>query len=401
MAALSARKHHQKADITILDRSPDIAKKILVCGGGRCNITNTNLQVDRFYGAPKRFIGSILNQFPKSEIVSFFEDLGVEMYEEEKNGRKKGKLFPITNQATTVRDLLLARLEQEQIEVHADTEVTSITNENNRFSVQTKNLSFESDYLILSAGGKTYPALGSNGSGYDLAKAIGHTIIHPVPSALPLVTDNPSIRRLAGLRLIANVTSFIDNKRIKSDTDELLFTPYGLSGPVILNISREISIRQNREKKRDTKVLINMVPQHTKDDLKTLLAQRLQKFPDQTISHSIYGLVPNKVANELSALCEIASERLSASITQKEVEQLLKYLQSWEVEITGTRGWNEAEFTAGGVDAREINAQTLESKIIPQLYFAGEVVNVDGDVGGFNLSWAWSSGWVAGTLSVV
>lgn len=402
MSAISAKKHKPELEITVLEKNPVLGKKILICGAGRCNVTNARVSNERFYGAPTKFISTVLNQFNNLQVIKFLNELGIELYEEEKNGRKKGKVFPITNQAKTITELLESELRRLEIEIIYNTEVKDIIKENNKFQI-TKNQNnetevIESDYVILASGGKTYPSLGATGFGYDISANLGHTIVEPVPSALPLEVEHPLIQRLAGVRIDTEVTSIIGDQSIKTDTDEMLFTKYGLSGPVILNISREISVRVNRDKTNDCKLKINLFPGKNYDSLMSLLQSRWMNKPDQHIVYSLYGLIPNQIAHEVLDYLKIQKEKLSYNLTKEEKSKLVEILCNWIVDVKATRTWNEGEFTAGGVETKEVNS-TLESKIIPNLYFAGEVLNVDGDVGGFNLSWAWSSGYVAGKLA--
>jgi len=253
-------------------------------------------------------------------------------------------------------------------------------------------------YVILSAGGRTYPALGANGSGYNLAEKLGHKIIEPVPSALPLVGKNPLSQELQGVRMEIEVSSIIEDKKVKTNTDEVMFTQYGLSGPAILNISREISIHFHREQKNSAWVKLNFFPGFAAPEVKKLLQKRWQKRPDQTVEKSLFGIFPNKIPAVLAKIAGINPHKKVSELSPDEQETFSQKLSDFRIRITGTRGWNEAEFTAGGVDTKEVKTGTLKSKLIPWLYFCGEILDVDGDVGGFNLSWAWSSGYVAGKL---
>lgn len=401
MAAISAKKNHPDFEITIIEKNPVLGKKILVCGAGRCNVTNAKISIDRFYGASSKFISTIINQFDNKNIIKFLNELGIELYEEEKNGRKKGKIFPITNQAKTITELLESELKRLGIEILYNSEVKDIKKEEKIFKVLFntlgENKAIESNYIILASGGKTYPNLGATGFGYKIAKKLGHTIIEPVPSALPLEVDHPLIHRATGIRVDAEITSIIGGKVIKKDTDEMLFTNYGLSGPVILNISREISVRINREKINDCQLKINFFPDKNTDFVKNLLQKRWSDKPNQEVLHSLYGILPNKVALLILEFLMIDKFKFNQNLTKSEKAKIAEFLTNWVVDVKATRGWNEGEFTAGGIDTKEVNS-SLESKLVPHLFFAGEVLNVDGDVGGFNLSWSWSSGYVAGKL---
>ncbi len=404
MAAISARRSHPDFSVAIVDRTFALGRKILVCGAGRCNITNLNLGKsldDRYYGADPEFIKSVFDQFGYQDIVDFFNDLGIELYVERKS--EIGKLFPVTNQAHTVTALLDDELKRLNVDTILNTEVTSVT-AGDKFTLSLKSVEgntesqLTSDYLVISAGGKTYPALGANGSGYSLAQSLGHTIIDPVPSALPLEGKNQLSQELQGVRMEMQVTSFISGNKIKSSTDEVMFTKYGLSGPAVLNVSREISIRINREHADDCEVELNFFPGLTADKIQELFESRWSKRPGQTLEKSLYGIFPNKIPPVLLKLLGFDPLQKVQTLSAEQKQKLSGALGNYRIKITSTRGWNEAEFTAGGVDTGEVKLTTLESRKIPRLYFCGEILNVDGDVGGFNLSWAWSSGFTAGKL---
>ncbi len=413
MAAITAKRNSPEYAVAIVDRTFALGRKILVCGAGRCNITNVNLDAstrDHYYGADPEFVAGVFSQFGYQDIVGFFNDMGIELYVERKTNI--GKLFPITNQAQTVTALLEDELKALNIDVILNTEVQNISSDNLQFNLKCvrfadqtvqlgENLELVSDYVVLSAGGKTYPALGSNGSGYNLAEALGHKVISPVPSALPLEGKNPLSQALQGTKMEIEATSIIDGERIKTREDDVMFTQYGLSGPAILNISREISIRINREHQQGVEVSLNFFPGKDKVAVKHLMQQRWQKHPQQTLEHSLFGIFPNKIPAVLLKLIGMNKDDISEDITDDQAEALAGKLTDYRIQITGTRGWNEAEFTAGGVDTTQVDPQTLESKLTPHLFLCGEILDVDGDVGGFNLSWAWSSGHLAGQLGGV
>lgn len=409
MAAISAKREHPDYSVAILDRTFALGRKILVCGAGRCNITNKNLEKEigkRFYGAGKYFVKSVFDQFGYQDIVRFFNDLGIELYLERKTDI--GKLFPTTNQASTVADLMLDEIGRLGVDVYLNTEVQSVAKNGEDFEIVGQSVAeseqaaherkFQCKYLILSAGGRTYPALGSNGSGYALAESFGHKIVTPVPSALPLEAESPLCKELPGVRLDAEVTSYISKQAVKTRTDEVMITAYGFSGPAILNISREISIHINREHQNSAEVLFNFLPGYSKEYADKLLEERWSKRPTQSVEKSLYGLLPNKVPAVLLKLAHIAPAKTVEKVSKEERQRLVALLTSYRVAITATRSWHEAEFTAGGVETTELDPHTLESKLCPGLFMCGEILNVDGDVGGFNLSWSWASGQVAGKL---
>lgn len=409
IAAISSKRHHPTLSVAILDRTFALGRKILVCGAGRCNITNRNLNTSvttKYYGAKPEFISSVFAQFPYEKIVEFFNDLGVELYIERKT--QVGKLFPVTDQAKTITNLLDDELKRLGIEVFLNTECRAIQKSDKLFKVEAVTLENNapkgdptilfSKNLIISAGGKTYPALGSNGSGYTLAQNFGHSLIQPVASALPLVGKNLISQEANGTKMEIEVSSIINGQQIKTTTDDVMFTQYGLSGPAILNISREISIHLKRYNQKEAIVQLNFFPGKTKLQVQELLRARWRKRPDQTVEMSLNGIFPPKLPPIILKLCNIPLQAMVSNITASQEQTLLETLTTYQIIITDTRGWNEAEFTAGGINTDEIKIGTLESKKVPGLYFCGEILDVDGDVGGFNLSWAWSSGFVAGKL---
>ncbi len=409
MAAISAKRKNSKLKVAIIDRTFALGRKILVCGAGRCNITNINLDKDlekRYYGAESNFIKDVLTQFSYQDIVSFFNELGVELYVERKTDI--GKLFPVTDQAKTITALLENELKILGVDIHLNTEVTSASKTEQGFILNTNLLNQEGKvtasgqynckYLIISAGGKTYPALGSNGSGYTLAQSFGHSIVTPVPSALPLVSKNALSQELQGTKMEIEVTSIIEGKEIKTRTDDVMFTQYGFSGPAILNVSREISIQINRFNKNNVELRLNFFPGKTEQEVREILNVRWSKRPTLTLEESMFGLFPNKIPATLLKVLNLEKQIKVGELDENTKNRLVKGLTGYVVSVSATRGWNEAEFTAGGINTPEINAKTLESNITPNLYFCGEILDVDGDVGGFNLSWAWASGHVAGLL---
>lgn len=409
MSAISARRHHKDFKIAILERTFAMGRKILVAGAGRCNITNVNLDTEvekRYYGAKKEFVKSIFDQFGYKDIINFFADLGIETYVERKTSI--GKVFPVTDQAHTVTALLDDEISLSGIEIFLNTECKTLVKNGETFELEAeffdmktkekREYKFKSRYIIMSAGGKAYPSYGSNGTGYTLVESLGHKIIEPVPSALSLEGKTPLSQLLQRTKLDMEAISIIDGKEIKRSTDDVMFKEYGISGPAILNISREISIHINREHKDNALVVLNFFPGKTRDEVAEFLKARWAKRPEQIIEHSLYGLFPNKVSTALLEILNIDKNIKLKNLTQEQISKILDLLTGYQVKITGTRGWNECEFTAGGVDTDDIKEGTLESKLVDNLYFAGEICDVDGDVGGFNLSWAWSSGHVAGKL---
>lgn len=396
MAAFSVKEHHPDFSVAILDKTFELGRKLLTSGAGRGNLTNSNLTSGpgNFYRGDSQLIASIFQQFTYADTITFFDTLGVPTYEEKKTG--KGKMFPLIDHAKTVRNILVDALAEKGVQVFTDTAVSEIAKTNEGWNVKTNNGDYQSKYIIISAGGKTYPALGADGSGYTLAASVGHTIIPPVVSAVPLVSKNILSHLLQGEKFVMKTTAIISGVEKASAVGDVMFTQYGFSGPGILDISHDISVRINREGKKDTQVKLSFFPTKSIDEVKEELKMRLQKHLTLPVSHCLWGLLTEKMSGAVCAAAELPKDRRATDVTDVEFEKLIVILTAFTAEVTETRGWNEGEFTAGGVESTEVNPETLESKKETGLYFAGEILNVDGPVGGFNLSWAWSSGWVAG-----
>ncbi len=401
MAALSVKTHYPEYSVVIVDRTIECGRKLCASGAGRGNLTNSNLKNDAFqqYYGNKELLQSIFSQFGFDDIVRFFEDLGIPLYEEIKSER--GKLFPKIDHAKTVRDIFLDEIKRKGIEVRVNTMVKAIQKNDDGWNLEMDTETYHARYVILATGGKSYPAFGSDGSGYELVKTLGHTIINPVISAVPLVSKNMISHYLQGEKVHVSVTSVIQGKDVRFTEGEILFTQYGFSGPAIFDISRDISIRINREGRDDCDICVSFFPGLTREHVKAQVSLRMQKIGDLPAHHALWGLVNEKVSAALCAVASIPKDRMAKDITENEMNRLMEVSTSYTAHIAGTRGWNEGEFTAGGVSTDELNPQTLESVVQKGMYFAGELIDVDGPVGGFNLSWAWASGWVAGKLSSV
>lgn len=377
MAAGISAAHAGKSAI-ICERMPKIGKKILASGNGRCNLLNEKLDESFYNKEAQGLVKSVFSKFGFSFIIKFFNDMGLEVYSEE------GKIFPVTNQASSVLKILEIELKKLGMPIELDFEVCRISRSNGKFIVTSKSgKTIECDKLIMAGGGKSYPSLGSDGSCYRLAKELGHKIVEPVPAGVALVVKDKLCHLLQGQRISANVKAMIDGKEICSSTGDLLFTKYGLSGTSILEVSEKISIAIHRYNKKDIIIYVDMIPFMEADGLTKKISQRIkQKLPAEELTA---GILPNKFGYALKD----EFKNLTA-------DNMANVLKKRHFNVIGTRGWNEADFTSGGVDIKGIREGTLESATVKGLYFAGEIIDVCGKIGGYNLAWAWASGCAAG-----
>ncbi len=387
MAAVVAARRGAK--VTLLERKDRVGKKILATGNGRCNMTNVHCSKLDFHGSSEAFIEGILGEFNVPDTMSFFKNMGIYPTVTE-----SGKVYPRSLQAGSVLDVLRYEVERLKVNVICQEEVVEIK-QDKHFIIHTKqDNKYYGNRVILATGGKSTPDLGSNGSGYVLAKAMGHTVIKPIPSLVQLKSDAPFLKPLKGVKIIGKAT-IIDEKDhvLREEYGEILFTDYGISGPPILQLSRIASDRISNKKHVSVNLdLMNDVPD---EELDQLLIGRFTGMPHKSIHDNFIGILNKRIIPVLLKETGIALDKKSADINKKERQKLVKWLKSLKLHINGTHQWNQSQVTAGGVKTSEVDSRTLESKKIPGIYYAGELLDVDGDCGGYNLQWAWSSGYVA------
>jgi len=389
IAALAAR--YQGAEVTVLEKNKRIGKKLLVTGNGRCNLTNIDLDISNYHGRHPEFAGWALNRFDVRKTIDFFERLGVVHKVEE-----GGKVFPRSNQASSVLDVMRYELEKTGVKVVCEAEVKDIKKNRRDFAVfLADGREYRADRVIITTGGKAAPQLGSNGSGHTLAKNLGHRIIEPFPALVQLKLAAKFLKQIQGVKFEGDAEIIAGGRPVAGARGEILFTEYGISGPPILSLSRKAGEYLQKDEKVWLKVvLINNI---SGGELEQYLIKRFAAGPEKPLSFSFVGFINKKLAPVVLREAGIADPNKPAGrVTSVERKKIVKILKDWCFEITGTTSWPNAQVTAGGVDVEGVDGQTLESKIVPGLYFAGEVLDIDGDCGGFNLQWAWSSGYVAG-----
>lgn len=389
MAAIAASR--QGATVTVLERMHRVGKKLLATGNGRCNFTNSDLSVDHYHGGEPQFILDVLDQFHLSDTLSFFEELGIEPVVE-----NDGYIYPASGQASSVLDVLRYEMEQLGVEVVCDTKIDLLEKSGSGYRcLSADGTVYSAATVILSAGGKSYPNLGSNGSGFKIAERIGHTIREPFPALVQAVLEAPFLKRLSGLRVQGLAQSFIGGKVCCSWRGELLFTDYGLSGIPILQISRSVS--EHVKSGYPMGIHLDLFPDTPLRELAGLISKRIANNPQKTIEMSFVGLLHKRLISVILKEAGFDSTDLPCgSLTQKGIDRLAGLLKNWPLRCVGVKSWMFSQVTAGGVALEEVSSRTLESKISPSVYFAGEILDVDGDCGGYNLQWAWSSGYVAG-----
>lgn len=382
-AAIAAAR--QGAAVTIYERCDRLAKKILATGNGRCNLTNRNASLKHYHGEQPKFIKSAMSQFWVEEVLAFFSELGILTKTEAEE-----KVFPYSFQAAAISEVLRFEAERLGVKVKCNFEAADIQKNRNTFTIRSySNETATADRVILTCGGKASPNLGSNGSGYTLARGFGHTITPLFPSLVQVKTDNTYTKGLQGVKINGTAGFYRKDTLLSEYSGEILFTDYGLSGPPIFNLSRLASVIKNGE------IHLDLMPEFSHDELTALLTSR--KNADKLLEIFLIGIFPKTLGQILLKACGISPlSRKSNTLTEKEIFELTQKIKAWHFPVLGTRSWNNAQVTAGGIDVREVDPSTMQSKLAKGLYLAGEILDIDGDCGGYNLQWAWSSGYIAG-----
>ena len=381
-------------DVAIIEGTNRIGNKILTTGNGRCNISNSKISspYNTYFSNNEGFFNYCLDNLSVEDLKNLFLSLGLPIKELE-----RGKLYPQSLQSSSVVDILKMSLEEANVPIYTDCKVKNII-KNKKFKIETNNqemTSFSCNKLVLACGGKSAPRTGSDGSGYKLAESLGHSIIKPLPGIVQLKLDYPFLKALSGIKFNANVGVYVDNKLIREDYGEILFTDYGISGPPILQLSAIAS--RALSKNKNVEIKLDMMPQSSYEDIDNFIQGHLAIFSHRSISNSLIGIINKKLIPTL--LKDIGITNIHTPCYEVEWHHkdfLSKRLKEWTFKCIDTNGFNNAQLTTGGIDTTEVNDKTLESKIVKDLFFTGEILDVNGDCGGFNLNWAWCSGYLVG-----
>ncbi|MBR4173409.1 MAG: NAD(P)/FAD-dependent oxidoreductase [Clostridia bacterium] len=367
MAAITAARCGSK--VVLLERNHRIGKKLLMTGNGRCNITNMNVGADSYNSA---FVCDALKNFSVADTLDFFKKIGLLTYVED-----EGRVYPVTNQASAVLDILRFELERRNIEIVCDFDTVKIEKNEKGFVITEKNgKKVTADRVVVALGGKSAPSTGSDGGGYRLLEMLGHSVKTPEKALVQLKTD----KSIKGVRCLCKVSL-----NGKSETGEVQFTGYGLSGIPVLNLSKYA--------KDGDRITLDMIPDFTE----TELFEYLKKRDNQPLETYLVGMLNKPLGQMLLKECNIGKlTRESGSLEEFEIEKIAKKLKNWCFAVTGKMGWDNSQVTSGGIELLEVNPKTMESTLVKELYLSGEILDIDAPCGGFNLQWAWSSGYLAG-----
>ena len=399
MAAITAAEYGN--NVTIIEKNSDFGKKLLITGKGRCNITSSLYMSEFIKNTPGngQFLYSALQNYTNTDIIDFLKNQGLEVKEERGN-----RIFPVTDKSIDVLNCFKSKINELKIKKLFNTRVQKILVQNGEvLGVRTEKEIIQTDKIILATGGKSYPLTGSTGDGYLIAKNIGHKVTEIRPSLVPLVIyEKNECKEMQGLSLRNVGIKIIDeskNKLIYEDFGEMILTHFGISGPTILSGSAHL-VRykeiDNLMKEQKIKLQIDLKPALTEEQLDERILRDFKEFKNKQFKHALDKLLPQKMIPIVIKKTKINEEKRVNEITKEERRNLVKVLKKFELTIKDFRPVEEAIITSGGINIKEINPKTMESKLVKGLYFAGEIIDVDSYTGGFNLQIAYSTGYTAG-----
>ena len=386
MAAVTAAS--EGARVILLEHKDRIGKKILSTGNGRCNFTNIHQEPICYHSEDPLFPWEVVERFNAQAVISFFLQLGV--YSKNRNGY----IYPNSDQASAVLDAFRMELDRLKVEIRTGVECREIRPGKKGFTVLTDQGPVRADRVILCAGSKAAPTTGSDGSGYDLAKKLGHRILPVLPALTALKCEEKFFKSIAGVRANGSVSIWSGDECIAKDTGEIQLTDYGISGIPVFQVSRYAS--KLLYEKKETDAVLDFMPDFTKTQTDAFLRARAKTRPDKSAEMFLIGLFHKKLCDLWIRLSEIPRQRKAGELTEDEIARLTDLIKEFRVRVRETNPYDKAQVCCGGVDTREVDPETLESVYVPGIYFAGEILDVDGMCGGYNLTFAWASGYVAG-----
>jgi predicted Rossmann fold flavoprotein len=388
MTAITAAREAPHLSVVVFEGQPRPGIKILASGGGRCNVTNRVVTPSDFHG-DRGLVARVLRRFDENDTVEFFRGLGVAL----KHEPEFDKLFPETDSAKTVLDALLAECARLGIRVECGFRVDSVQRTDAGFEVRAGARTETCDALVLATGGRSLPKSGSDGRGYEFAKALGHTVGPTAPALVPLVLQPHALQGLEGIAVPAEMSVWSGGRRVASESGPALVTHFGLSGPAPMNVSRHFAV--GKLAGESPEVRMSFFPGREPAEVETAWLAKA-KADGTHPAEVLLAPLPLRLARRIAEIASVAPSTRLSELSKNSRKRLLDAATNLRLPVADTRGWNAAEVTAGGVPLGEVDVRTMESRRCPRLHLVGEILDVDGRIGGFNFQWAWATGFVAG-----
>ncbi len=370
-------------NVTLLEQNDRLGKKILVSGNGKCNIGNKTVSPERFHSQNPAFVKTVLKGYDAKIIEIFFHSIGLELVE-----GKEGKLFPMSMQAASVVELLEYAALEAGVKIVRSCAVNRVDRVDNHFTLETSQGTFNTETLLLASGSVAAPKLGGSSAGYAFATRMGHTLVPRYPSLVQLVSEERWVKQCAGVKLPGTATLFANGMQVTQKEGDLLFTPYGISGLTILDLSREVSLHLAQFDYCE--LSLDLMPRFTKEQLTNLLLGRVDAKSQKPLALWLQGILHKKLVPRILEVSKVKA-KTESELNRKEIGKLVYALKHLKLSISDTKGFEHAEVATGGVNTAEVDPETMMSKVVKNLYFAGEILDVDGDRGGFNFHFAWVS----------
>ena len=390
MAAITAKRLNKNLQIDLFDANKSIGKKILASGNGRCNISNSNITSKNYIGENPDFINYALKEFDFKAFEKFCKSIGLLL-----DIKESGKVYPLSNEAKSVTNLLELALQELDVRDFLETFINDIEKEGEKFIIRTNEKEFKDyDKVLISNGLGAAPQLNASEIGLDFASKFGHSYNPTYPSLVGLKTENTHNGKLQGVKKECNVSLFVNGNLEQEIFGDVLFTSYGVSGFAILDISQLAVL--NLTSYQDVKIAINFFPKINRNDLADQIQALFKTVPNQKAVDILTGIISNKIAPVLLDICKIDLNTKASEINAKQIKAISYQLNQWKLKVIDSQGFGHAEASGGGVRTAEVDNKTYESKLVKGLYFAGEVLDIVGNRGGFNLQFAWASGYLVG-----
>lgn len=389
MAAIRAGERGRR--VLLLEKNKQAGIKILMSGGTRCNITHhtDDRGIVQAYGPPGKFLHSPLAAFGVQRTLAFFHENGVPTKTED-----TGKIFPVSDSAADVLAALVNRVHALSVPIALSEPVTDMVREEAGFRLTTPRRTLLADNVVLTTGGQSYPGSGTTGDGYRFAQSLGHSLVTPRPALVPITTHVPWVAELKGITLPDAGVSIVENdKKLVTKRGSLLFAHFGLTGPVVLDVSRVVS---GHPAPQTLQLEFDFLPSVTEEGLDNYLRLEAHTYGKKLLSAILPEHLPRRLADVLVNLADLPRDRRCAGLTREDRRRLAQTVKRTRIAVSGTMGFRKAEVTAGGIPLLEVDSRTMSSKLVPHLFLAGEILDLDGPIGGFNFQAAWSTGWLAG-----